>query len=144
MGATTIKVINKLTGEVLEFEYSNPGELKNVYQEAKAAEDTIKRARVKIDTAMDDTLGELDELEVGDGYKFKRIQRSTKKYPRSVVAKYLDEDQMDLVTEVNGKKLKELLADLVKEGHAPQGAWPAIEAAADAKPSKPYVSVEKA
>lgn len=140
---TNIKVVNTYTGEELEFKYSNAIELQEIYALAKASEDAIKRARVKIALAMDKILGDEEELDLGNGYKFKRIQGFTKKFPRSVVAEYLDEDQMDLVTDINGKKLKDLLAELVKEGVAPKGAWIAIEAVAEVKAKKAYVKPEK-
>lgn len=137
-----VTVVDTYTGEVLDFEWSNPTELRTAHERLKALEDAIGRARKKIQVAEDELLGDEDRFDYGDGYQFIRIAGMMKKYRPEVVKQYLDEDQFSLVIDVNGKRLKDLLAELVKEGNAPQGAWTDIEANADVTPKKAYIKLE--
>lgn len=138
-----VTVVDTFTGEVLDFEWSSAGELRVAHERLKALEDAIGRARAKLQLAEDELLGEEQTYDFGDGVQFIRIASATKKYRPEVVKQYLDEDQFSLVIDVNGKKLKDLLAELVKEGRAPHGAWKDIEEKAEVTPRKPYIKLEK-
>ena len=137
-----VTVVDTATGEVREYEFSNAAELRSVHEQLKALEDAIKRARMKLQAFEDKLLGDEDKYDFGDGVQFIRIASSTKKYRPEVVKQYLDEDQFSLVIDVNGKRLKDLLAELVKDGVAPEGAWKDIEANAEVTPRKPYIKLE--
>jgi hypothetical protein len=138
------QVVDTFTGEVFDFTWKDAGELRTAFERAKALEEAVKRAREKIQLACQDFLGDEEYYDFGDGLKFMWIAQSTKRYAREVVARFLDEDQMALVIDINGTRLKELLAALVKENRAPKGAWKTIEANAEITPRKPYVKLEKA
>jgi hypothetical protein len=140
----TATVVDTYTGEVFDFAWKNAGELRIAFERAKKLEEAVKRAREKIQTACQEFLGDEEFYDFGDGFKFMWIASSTKRYPREVVAEFLDEDQLALVIDINGKRLKELLAALVKENRAPKDAWKTIEANAEIMPRKPYVKLEKA
>src|SRR5487761_1160674 len=137
-----VTVVDTYTGEVIDIEWTNAGELRQAHERLKALEDAIKRARAKRQAAEDQLLGDEDLFDFGDGFGFHRISSATKKYRPEVVKQYLDEDQFSLVIDVNGKRLKDLLAELVKEGNAPNGAWKDIEDNADVTPKKAYIKLE--
>lgn len=139
-----VQVVNTNTGEVSEYEWTNTTEMRSVYQQIKAQIDALERAKRKVADKMDEFLGKEDRFDFGDGFELVRIHSAIKEYPVGVVRQYLDEDQLDLVLRVDGKKLKDLLADLVKQNAAPPGAWKDIEAHAEVKPKRPYVKVQKA
>lgn len=138
-----IEVVDTHTGEIHTYTWSNASELRSVHEQLKALEDAIKRARAKLQLAEDKLLGDEDKFDFGDGYGFIRISSATKKFKPEVVKQYLDEDQFSLVIDVNGKRLKDLLAELVKEGSAPAGAWNDIDTNADVTPRKSYIKLEK-
>lgn len=135
---------NSITGEVMEFAWGDdPIEMRQVYQQINATIKALQYAKEKVASKMDEFLGDEDKFDFGDGFELMRIHSVNKEYPLAVVREYLDEDQIDLVLRVDGRKLKELMASLVKENAAPGGAWKEIEARADIKPKKPYVKVQK-
>lgn len=139
----SVRVINTLTGEVMDLDWKNALEMRTAYQEVSSMIKTLERAKGKIASAMDEWLGDEERYDFGDGFLLMRVAPMRKKYLTSTVRRYLDEDQLDLVLEVNGPKLKDLMAQLVQEGAAPEGAWKDIEAEADIVPVKPHVRLEK-
>jgi hypothetical protein len=139
-----LQVVNTLTGEVMDLEWKNATELRGTYQEINAMIKTLERAKAKAAGYLDEWLGDQDRYDFGDGFVIMRLAPMRKKYQVATVRRYLDEDQLDLVLAVDGKKLKELMANLVQEGVAPAGAWKDIEAEAEVTPTKPYVKIEKA
>jgi hypothetical protein len=138
-----LEITNTLTGEIFIFEWKDPLSLRMVYQEVASLITALGVAKERLLRAMDETLGDEDEFNFGDGYTMKRIVSFTTKYPREVVAKYLDEDQLSLVTDVNPTKLKELIKQLADEQKLEPGAWKAIESEAEKTPKKPYIKVLK-
>ena len=126
-----ISVVNTLTGEVLDFEYNNLYELKDQYVELEALKAAIDRAHKKMKLDLEFAIGEDEQVDFPDGYRLKRFHRTSYTYKKSVVAKYLDEDQLDLVTQVNGTALKTLVKDMNERGELPEGAWSDIEQSAD-------------
>lgn len=123
----SIQVVNTFTGEVTQFDYTNIDQLKNVYLELKAMKDTLDRAEKKMKADLEYALGNQDQVDFADGYRLKRQYRTTKQYRKEVVAKYLDEDQMDVVTKVDGVALKALIKELNEEKALPAGAWQEID-----------------
>lgn len=138
------QVVNTFTGEVIEVDWSSAEQLRDAFKQAKAFEEALKRMRAKIAESVDALIGDDEQYDFGDGFKFMRIQSNTYRYPREVVAQYLDEDQLALVTEVNPRKLKDLVVQLVKEHQIEDGVWKSIEAGAEVTPKRPYVKLEKA
>ena len=140
----TAQVVDTSTGEVFDFVWETPHQLRESFERAKKLEEAAKRAREKIQAAVQDFLGDEDTFDFGDGSKFMWVRSTTKKYSRFVVAKYLGEDDMELVSDINSKKLKDLLAQMVKDGSSlPPGAWDDIETNAEVTYRKPYVKLER-
>lgn len=138
-----VTVVDTLTGEVTDFKWSTPLEMKNIYLQINNQIAAFERAKKKVAAHMDAFLGDQDRHDFGDGYELMRISRATRKYPREVVAQYLDEDQLALVTDVSGTKLKDLIKKLAAENQLQPGTWKAIEEKAEITMSKPYVKLQK-
>jgi len=136
-------VTNKKTGEVRTIEWSNPQEMKAAYISLSEEIKTLEWAKQRVSEAMDRFLGDQEMYDFGDGYELKRISRASKRYPKEVVGEYLDADQLDLVTEVSGTKLKSLIKQLAEENQLQPGTWKAIESRAEITMSKPYVKLQK-
>ena len=139
----SVTVVDTLTGEVRKFTWKTPLDMKNVYLQINAEINALERAKAKVAARMDLFLGDEDRHDFGDGYELVRVQGVRKRYLREVVAEFLDEDQLSLVTEVNGTKLKALLKSLVEENQLKPGTWQAIESRAEVTPNKPYVKLQK-
>lgn len=138
------QVVNTLTGEITEFEYTNIDELKSKYLELDSYAKTIDRAMKKMKADLEFALGDDERIDFTDGWALKRFNRATKEYRKEVVAKYLDDDQLDVVTKIDGTALKTLLKDLTAAGAGlPGGAWQEIEESAHTKNSE-YVRLIKA
>jgi len=139
-----VKVVNKLTGEVYEIKLTNIQEAEEAYLMLQGMEGAIKRAKIKVLAFLDLQMGSEEKWDFGDGYQATRVSGYRRKYQKPIVAQYLDPDQLDLVTEINGTKLKDLVKDLVAENKLPSGAWKDIEAKAEITPIKPYIKITKA
>lgn len=137
------KAINTYTGEVLELTFDNLEDAESAYLEIHNVLTSLERMKKKALSFIDEKLGDRDSYEFPDGYKAVRISGSRKSFRKDIVAKYLDPDQLDLVLDVNGKRLKDLMAEMVSDGSAPAGAWKDIDANANETPIKPYIKIAK-
>lgn len=126
-----ISVVNTHTGEVIEFHYENIQQLKDAYVEMDALLAAFTRAHKKMKQDLEFALGDDEEAQFSDGYRLKRFYRTSYTYRKDVVSKYLDADQLDMVTSINGTALKSMIKELNKDGHLPDGAWADIEGSAD-------------
>ncbi len=138
-----ITIIDKYSGEILEYEYATIEEAEQVYLQVSSMYKALEHAKGKLTEFMGRQVDVGDKHDFEDGYKGQWITGSRKKYRLEVVRKWLDEDQLALVTDINGKKLKELLEELVMQHKGIQGAWKDIEANADETPTKAYFSIKK-
>lgn len=140
----SITVVNTFTGEVTQFDYANIDQLKSAYLELESYAKTIDRAMKKMKADLEHALGNDDRIDFGDGWALKRFNRSTYEYRKEVVGKYLDPDQLDVVTKIDGVALKTLLKELNTDPATalPNGAWADIEQSAHAKHSE-YVRLIK-
>lgn len=139
----TVKIVNKTTGEILEFAWETLQELKTVYLQLSSLESVIKGSKKKMRNVLDKALGEEEKYDFGDGYTLIRVAPQMKEYPTYIVAKYLDADQLDLVTKIDNKKLEEIIKELVESNSLEPGAWQDIQDNAEIKPIKPYVKIQK-
>lgn len=134
-------VTNKLTGEVVEIELTNIEEAKEIYLALKSTLEIMERAKGRVGQYIANQVD--DRIDFGDGYVGMWVRGTRKHYRLETLRKYLDEDQLALVTEVNPTKLKDLLAQLVEDGHGIPGAWDELEQTADQQPIKPYFAIRR-
>lgn len=137
----TIRVTNKFTGEVMEFEYHDLESAHQVYLEIKSMFDILDKAKSKVLKYVSDQVE--DRIEFEDGSTGQWVSAQRKRYLPEIVKKYLDEDQLALVTEINGKKLRDFMAQQVEDGVQEPGAWKDIEANAEVVPAKPYFVIKR-
>lgn len=136
-----ITVVNKLTGEIFEYKYRNIEEAEAAYLEVKAMSDALDRAKKKLN---DYIAGQVeDRHQFDNGYTGRWISGQRRRYLPEIVRKYLDEDQLDIVTEINGTKLKKLFGQFVEDGVDIPGAWQNIEANAEVTLIKAYFVIKK-
>jgi hypothetical protein len=126
-----IQVVNTFTGEVLEFQYKNIQELKDAFVNLEAFKAAIERAHKKMKADLEFAMGDDEQVDFADGSRLKRFYRTSYTYNKEVVGKYLDADQLDLVTTVNGTALKSLIKELNANNSLPEGAWSDIELSAE-------------
>lgn len=136
-----IVILNKFTGETMEFNYSDLQEAEQTYFAIKSMYDILDRAKTKVVSYISAQVD--DRVDFEDGATGQWIAGKRLKYRAETVRKYLDEDQMALVTSIDGKKLKELLAQLVEDGKGIPGAWRDIEAEAEVTNTKPYFVIKR-
>lgn len=140
---SSIKVVNKQTGEYQEYEYQNSFELKQLYDNLQEQKKSIERALEKVKAELGKEIPEDEPVTFPDGSTAKWMSTPRYDYPKEVVAKYLDPDQLDVVTKVDGTKLKTLVKEMVDKQELPAGAWEDIMNHADTQYTKPFVRIEK-
>lgn len=137
-----IKVINNLTGEVSTIKVGSATKAAEVRQELKASEAAIKKALKQIDAHLDNWLGDDQESPLPNGMVIKRVHRYRTEWSYEILRKYLDEDQITLVTTVKKTQAKEMLSELVAAGHIDNGVFKDLEENAIPLPSTPFLEVK--
>lgn len=137
----SIKVMNNLTGEISEIEVKSATQAASLRQELKASKSAIEKALKVIDARLDTWLGTYEESVLPNGMKVKRVHRVRTEWQLADLRKYLDEDQISLITTVKKTDAKNMLAELAEHGHVPNNAIKLIEENAIHLPSSPFIEV---
>lgn len=106
-----ISVVNKTTGEIMEFNYKNMAEMAMQYDNLQQTIKALQRAQLKMRDTVIKQMKDADDLEAG-AYKFKRVITRITNYDKTILSKYFDQDQLEVVLEPNKKKVQELLKEL--------------------------------
>lgn len=137
----TIKVMNNLTGEVIEIEISSAVRAAEVLTELKSSKQAIDKALRQINARLDGYLGQDDQTQLANGMIVKRVQRARSEWNLEVLKEYLDEDQLSLVTTIKKTEAKAMLKDLVEHGHVKPDVFKVLDETALPLPSTPYIEV---
>lgn len=105
-----MNAVNKLTGEVVEFETTTYAQLIEAY---RVCQETIKAyEKVKKDLASKaEQYIENGTSEPLNGYMFRSVIVQRKNYDKAVLREHLDEDTYDLLLEPNKKAVDDYLKD---------------------------------
>lgn len=141
MKQQTITFIDKLTGETVDLTYTTIEEAEQLYLQIASMYKALERAKGKLTEFIGKEVE--DEYEFGDSSTGKWVQGSRKKYRMEDVRKYLDEDQIALVTDINSTKLKDFFSQLLDDGKGIPGAWKDIDTNADVTYTKKYFLIKK-
>lgn len=122
-----VSAVNTETGEYIDASFNSPEEFKLAWLEIQGLENAVKRLREKLKEHLEKMLGNEDSLDLGGGYRFVRypIQRFDFD-PFAVKSNLPDEDMFMDVAKIDGKKLKDLMAELVQRGELESEASKAI------------------
>lgn len=139
----TETVVNTLTGEVTQYDYDSPDQLRDYIIEIDSYIKTLERLKSKLKHQLEEALT-AEEYEFKDGSRVKWVRGETIEYSKSAVFKYItDEDQRDIITKIDPTALKALVKELNKDGALPAGAWKDIEDNSTHKAKKPYILFAK-
>lgn len=138
-----VKVINNITGEVLEREYGSVGQIKNIYQELDGTRKAIERAQKKLKALIEQFMASYDEYEFADGSKVRWIHGSRKEFSALELSKYLDQDVVALVSAVSSTKLSVYLNECIKRGEMTYAQKDEIFSTATASPTTPYIKISE-
>lgn len=139
-----IKVINNITGEILEREYKSIHEAKNLYQEIAASESAFKRAKERLKVPLERFMTNHDEYEFADGDRAYWGSTSRKTISYQVVAGALGEDVASLFSEVNVGRLEDYLQECVTRGEMTYQEKDKILSHVTINKGKAFVKVGKA
>lgn len=137
-----IKVLNSLTGEISEMNVESATRAAELLVEFKASYKAIEHAIKTIQNHLDLWLGIDNELHLANGMRVKRIQRERREWVFDELRKYLDEDQVSLVTSIKKTEAKNMLAELIERGHVDPGAIKHMDETADVKGNAPFIEVK--
>lgn len=136
-----VKVINTLTGEVMEREYNSVHDIKNIWLELDGTRKAIDKAQKKLKALLEQFMTAYDEYEFADGSKIKWIHSSRKEFNVGELRKYLDEDVLSLVSAVSSTKLKDYLDECIQRGEMTYAEKDEIFATAEEVPGSAYIKV---
>lgn len=139
-----IKVINNITGEVLEREYKSIHEAKNLLQEVAASESAFKRAKEKVKAQIERFMSSYDEYEFADGDMASWVAPQRHSISFTDVAEALGEDVAALFSDVNLGKLKDYLQECVDRKEMTYDQKDEILSKAVVTPGKAFVKLGKA
>jgi hypothetical protein len=138
-----IKATAYHTGEILELEYKNEDDLIKLYNEYYLQKKNIEATLDKIKEAIGENIPEDQPHQFFDGSVARWMRLPRYEYPKEVVAEYLDPDQLDVVSKIDGTKLKSVVKELAERNEIEAGAWDRIMQNAEVKYSKPFVKIER-
>lgn len=133
--------MNHLTGEIHEVNVSSASQAAELMEQYKATMSAIKKALVTISGHLDHFLGNEETFELPNGKLIKRIQRVRTEWTREALGKYLDEDQLDLVSSIRKTDAKKMLAEMIEREMLPPSAIKDVESKARNLPSSPFIQV---
>lgn len=139
-----IKVINNITGEILEREYNSIHEAKNLYQEVAASESAFKRAKDKIKIPIERFMAAHNEYEFADGDRAYWTAPSRKSIFYGHVAEALGQDVANLLSEISITKLEAYLDEAIKHGEITYEQKDALLSKVVVAPGKAFIKIGKA
>lgn len=140
--AFTVKVTNRLTGEITEQLVTNATEAKNLYIELSASETATKNAKKQLAAFLDNWLGQDEKFQFADGKVLRRVSRETKLWTlEGLRAAGLDEDAIATATKVDMTVAKEIVKEMVERGEIKPNAGRVLDEYAEVKASKPFVEL---
>lgn len=139
-----IKVINNITGEILEREYNSIHEAKNIYQEIAASESAFKRAKEKIKITIERFMGNYDEYEFADGDRVYWAAPSRKTITYGHVAAALGEEVANLLSEINVGRVEEYMDESIAHGEMTREQKEELLSKVTVSQGKAFIKVGKA
>jgi Zn-dependent M32 family carboxypeptidase len=113
-----VQAINKITGEVAEFEVINLPTLMDAYSAAMEYEKVATRLKDQLKKELPKYLDETGKSEVIGNKQFKTNAIQRKTYDKAVLRKVLDEDTFDVLMKPDKTAIDKLLKEEVKRGGA--------------------------
>lgn len=110
-----LEVVNKATGEVLEYDISTTERLALTYDELTQFEAALKRAKEKLKNIVRDKMDADEKLVINRQYEFMIASRANYVWDKSTLRGWLDDDQLEQVTVVNDKKITEMLKEFKEQ-----------------------------
>lgn len=139
-----IKVVNNITGEVLERSWSSAHEAKNIYQEIAASESAFKRAKDKVKVTLEKFMGNHDEFEFADGDRVYWTSPTRKSITYGHVAAALGEEAANLLSEINVGKLEEYMDECIAHGEMTRDEKEALLNKVVISQGKAFIKIGKA
>lgn len=113
---TKVEVINKATGEVLEWDITDPLKMAQAYDEMTQFESALKKAKERIKNKALAIMGDQEKLEATRQYEFIIQARNSYEYYLPELRKWFDEDTIDTVLKADTKKTDQLIKDFADSG----------------------------
>lgn len=137
----SVKVMNNQTGEIIEIEINSAVRAAEALQELKASKQAIEKAIKLINARLDNYLGQDDETTLANGMTVKRVHRLRTEWDVEQLKKFLDDDQINLVTTVKKTDAKNMLKELIERGHVEPMAIKYLDETAIPLPTTPFIEV---
>lgn len=136
-----VKVINTMTGEVMEREFSSVQDIKNIYQELDGTRKAIDRAQKRLKALLEQFMSAYDEYSFADGSKIKWVHTTRKEFNTLELRKMLDDDVIALVSTVSSTKLAAYLTECVQRGEMTYDQKDEVFSTAEDKPGTAYIKI---
>lgn len=138
----TVKVTNKLTGEMTEHEVKNAWDAKELYVGLSASETAIKNAKRQLAEFLDVYLGSDNQYKFADGKILRRVQRESKTWTVDGLKQVgLDEDTVMTVSKVDMKLARAVIEEMIERGDIRPDSKKVLEASAGVNATKPFVEI---
>jgi len=140
--AFTIKVTNKLTGEISEHTISTAWDAKELYMQLSASETAIKNAKKQLASFLNEWLGQEELYKFVDGKVLKRVQRESRVWTTAGLREVgIDDDSIETMSKINMTLAKEIIDEMIERGDIRPDAKKLLLASADVTVSAPFVEI---
>jgi hypothetical protein len=137
-----IKVINMLTGEVMEREYQSVTEMVDLYNEINGTKQAAERALKKLMSQIQMFMATRDNYDLPNGSRLKWISPERRVYVFERLASKIDADALAVVADVPKGKIENLLNEMVESGELSRDEQYAImQECTEVQPGTPYLKI---
>jgi hypothetical protein len=138
----TVKVTNKLTGEISEHEIKTSWDAKELYLQLSASETAIKNAKKQLASFLNEWLGQEEMYKFVDGKVLKRVQRESRTWTTMGLREVgVDNDSIETMSKVNMTLAKQIIDEMIERGDIRPDAKKLLLASADVSVSAPFVEI---
>lgn len=138
----TVKVMNRLTGEISEHEIKTAWDAKELYLQLSASETATKNAKKQLASFLDSYLGDDEKYQFSDGKLLRRVQRETRTWTTEGLKEVgLDEDAVMAVSKIDMKLARAVVDEMIERGDIAPDSRKTLEAAAEVNATKPFVEI---
>lgn len=105
-----LSVVNKVSGEVMEFDTSSKEAIVEAYRYAQELDKLSKKVKDELKKLVPMLLDEQGRSPIIGDYQFKQYETQRTTYEKSVLRQVFDEDTMDLFLKVHKKSVDDYLS----------------------------------
>lgn len=137
-----VKVVNMLTGEIMEREYGSVVEMVDLYKEIEGTQKAAKKAMDKLMAQIKMFMTTRDNYQLANGMEVKWVNPQKRIYSFEKLVSRLDQDALAMIAQVSKKDIETLLDEMQDSGELTRDEKESIMGeCSEMIPSAPHIKI---